>query len=629
MELSELSAYAKEKYDMREERKWDELPGFSVLSHPQTGKWVALLMRQWDSERGEEIQRCDLKCGRQSLTEFPRPYLGPPLRMKGPKWISVSFGRGTDPALVRRLFDRAVSSGEQRGFTVVLDSLESLAQSLYQETAIPFSAASERPAQNSPSQRIRQMRRLYRDGSAAGRHENFLRQARYMEDFEDDFPWEGSFLCYYPTYRDLTTDQLRAYFSWRTKARKGDFRPIPSSAAYIYIYELLNGVGASSPVDTLKKLELLEEGFVVPIAADSRMQQNLRRWMAEFAVLNGLPPEVARRYADPAVIAADDALLILKEAEKRSDAEVFSALCVLSGAKLKNSPVMTKDPLRGERLVSGAWRKAAAGYRRDGSSLFTLCFKNRTSRRWYPLANAVYRPGEPQKDRGYELSELRSYRLRNGAWYVYAYDKDRFDRALLRGFTHECDLLLRRYLKTGRYLKQKSEDSWADPYINEAIEEEIRALEEAKKSEVVIDLSGLEQIRRDAIKTRDSLLTEEDMEPSEEGSGSRPRETEEREEPAPEAAPRPEEAYPAAEGGMAEMLLSGLQLSIVRELLAGGDAASLMREERVMPSVAADGINEALYGALGDSVIVCEGAGLSLIEDYEEELREMFGGSHK
>ena len=44
MELSDLTAYAAEKYRIQEQHKWTEFPGFSVLCHPQTGKWVALLI---------------------------------------------------------------------------------------------------------------------------------------------------------------------------------------------------------------------------------------------------------------------------------------------------------------------------------------------------------------------------------------------------------------------------------------------------------------------------------------------------------------------------------------------------------------------------------------------------------
>ena len=117
MELSELVAYARDKYGIEEQRKWAGFPGFSVLSHPRTGKWVALLMKQWDTETGEEIQRCDLKCGIQTLTEHHEPYLGLPIRMKGPKWISAAFSDETDPQLLFSLFDRAVTSGDVQGFT--------------------------------------------------------------------------------------------------------------------------------------------------------------------------------------------------------------------------------------------------------------------------------------------------------------------------------------------------------------------------------------------------------------------------------------------------------------------------------------------------------------------------------
>ena len=91
MELAELTAYAEEKFHIQEQHKWADFPGFSVLSDPDTGKWLALLMRQWDSDTGTELQRCDIKCGRQILSEMREPYLTLPFRMKGMKWAGVFF----------------------------------------------------------------------------------------------------------------------------------------------------------------------------------------------------------------------------------------------------------------------------------------------------------------------------------------------------------------------------------------------------------------------------------------------------------------------------------------------------------------------------------------------------------
>ena len=83
MDLSELTAYAEEKFHIREQHKWADFPGFSVLADSGTGKWAALLMRQWDFDTGTEIQRCDIRCGRQVLSEMRKPYLSLPYRMRG------------------------------------------------------------------------------------------------------------------------------------------------------------------------------------------------------------------------------------------------------------------------------------------------------------------------------------------------------------------------------------------------------------------------------------------------------------------------------------------------------------------------------------------------------------------
>ena len=121
MTLSELAAYAEEKYHMKEEHKWNDFTGYSVLADPDTNKWVALLMRQWDYETGTELQKCDIKCGRQIMRETDAPYVGNSFRMKGNKWVGVLIGEETDRETVFRLFDEAVRAGRSGAYTVVLE----------------------------------------------------------------------------------------------------------------------------------------------------------------------------------------------------------------------------------------------------------------------------------------------------------------------------------------------------------------------------------------------------------------------------------------------------------------------------------------------------------------------------
>ena len=109
MYLSELTAYAGEKYNIQEQHKWADFPGFSVLASPDTGKWLALLMRQWDTESGEMLERCDIKCGQSCKSEIRVSYVTAPFRMKGQKWAGVIIDRQTEPETVFRLFDCAVT----------------------------------------------------------------------------------------------------------------------------------------------------------------------------------------------------------------------------------------------------------------------------------------------------------------------------------------------------------------------------------------------------------------------------------------------------------------------------------------------------------------------------------------
>ena len=145
LELSELAAYAEEKYHIREEHKWAEFPGFSVLEDPGTGKWAALLMRQWDYETGTELQRCDIKCGKECIAEMHAPYLSGAFRMKGQKWVGVTFDERTDPKVVFKLFDTALRPEEKHGSMIVLEALRgnypkgpaAQQQKIFTDTAIP------------------------------------------------------------------------------------------------------------------------------------------------------------------------------------------------------------------------------------------------------------------------------------------------------------------------------------------------------------------------------------------------------------------------------------------------------------------------------------------------------------
>ena len=895
MELSELSAYAGQKYHIEEQHKWADFPGFSVLAEPGSGKWAALLMRQWDGESGTELQRADIKCGRQCLLEIPVPWLALPFRMKGSNWVGVVFGPDTDPEIVCRLFDRAVASVAQqnrrqahlvepeplaggglrtdsrrgypvepeppagvglrtdsrrgypvepeppagvglqrdarRGYLIELEPLRGNYQwpeegeqdtgaqgdgrkgsgqisDIYRDTALP-PRGERRPDQNrrqpangaepipgagrqsglssfgnygahhllgaeapeaagaskaegdrrlppaqdfsiddsgddSPRrvradyhdftidtnglrtggyastaipqvpQKIREMIRLYeyRGESIEEKCRNFYRQGKFMEDYEDDAPWTGEYRRYFTTYHDLHLPQLRGYFTWRTAVRRGEFRPIAASLAYMYVYELLCGIGASSPEDSLRKMQEFEKGFLDSGIGDSFMRRNLHHWMLDYAVIHNVPLETAQLSEIPAVAERDRQMAVLREPDRYTDEEIFRALCAFGGKKTEQSPVVTGNEQKGHHLFAELWRYLTEHYRagtgrtdrtagqtaaqspEQDPEIFTACFGERQSHAWTPLTNAIHWEEDKPQEAEYVLNPCRRYRCHEGEWTEERYENPYFARDRLQGLLHAADKSFRRYLKTGHYLRAKKEEEWAEPWIEAVITADreaeertrIEAEKEAAMAKITIDLSGLDRIRRDALVTRDSLLTESEMAeaeetgagpslsavfpaqsqaalpsqqqdslpspaqddgtglPAEDGQTTSAQEAAALIQAALEEAPAllPADILPAngeqfkintaagedmPENRQTPLIegLDSLHTQILCALVRGESVAALIRENRLMPSMVADTINEALYDEIGDIVLECDGDSLTIVEDYLEDLEELTG----
>lgn len=614
MELSDLLEYAKNTYHIEEEHKWADWPGFSVLSHPDTGKWIALCMRQWDSETGELLERIDLKCEQSCLREFRAPWLTLPLRMKGYHWVGIAFTHETSETIVRTLFDRAITYGKPRGYTVVLDQNTVPSETVHRDTALPFSGSSYRPDKVNVPVEITQMRKM---NSTLGdlksvRNKTFYKQAVFMKDYEDDYPWQGDFFHYFSTYRDLNTPQLRGYFSWRTKIRKGIYEPIPLSAAYIYVYELLNGIGAASDEDRLAKIrDFVNQSVKAGIFSQSDFR-TVEDWIPALGILLGLSPEIIAKYADDSFLKRDAVLEKLMKPREYSDAEVLEALKFVAGKKLDKSPVLNHE--RGAFLFAEAWRIGTETTFDSGNTLFALCFGARGTTRWYPLINAVYYEEHAPKDQDYVLNSMHSLHCRNGIWTQEGYDPRKEQKFLLSAFLHEADCRFRRYLKTGRYLQEKEADAWALPIINAAIQADRKAELEASRPKITIDLSGLEKIRSDALTTQNSLLTETETMPD------LPIEAPHTEEPdVPERIEEPEvnTAIP----------LDPVYVKILRKLLKDEPVQDMIREQHLMPALIADTVNELFYDEIGDTVLLCEDDRLAVVDDYREDIEQLIGGT--
>ena len=190
MELSQLITYAKDKYQIKPQYRLKDFPGFSVLCHPGTKKDIAFMMQQYDSETGEFIECCDLKCSPNDNIPRNVSWISRPFHKKGPNWIGISFTQDTDADAVFHLFDQAVQMENQSGCTIVLDEISNAADKSYHDTPLPFSDSSYRPAKEVMPDRLRRLIRMfsYFRHSPNIRAKEFYEQAKFMENYTDDVP---------------------------------------------------------------------------------------------------------------------------------------------------------------------------------------------------------------------------------------------------------------------------------------------------------------------------------------------------------------------------------------------------------------------------------------------------------
>lgn len=475
MRLSELTNYARERHHIEELHKWREMPELSVLVSPASGKWIALLMRERDAG-GRIREHCDLKYS--AFRELPaRDYLTQGFRMPG--WLGVRFGAETERAFLLHVFDLAVEEEAEK------------VEGYYRETAIP--GRSELPA------RI----------EAIYACEDFLSAARAMEDYEDNCPFAGTVPLYQPEYRDLTPNELRGYFTWRAALRRGEVSPHCDAFVYLYLSELMLGVGAATAAEALDCMDAFASAYFSAGYGSEALQRNFKNWRFEYAVLNRVDAARVRAYENPALRHWDEALTVLREPEKQSDEAVFAALAELGGKKLTEARSAKGLGDKAAFYYAAIWRSAAP-------LLFAACFGNLRMREWKPFSDALRlkvvceRAGQ---EFSYQLNELRSFAATGNGFTEYSYLRQQFDSKRFFAFLKEADTALRVRFLRGKASKNMS--ATQDIALREAFSRAFascEAMEAAQKlAAVPVWREKLADIRAAAEITTAALLTEAEI----------------------------------------------------------------------------------------------------------------------
>lgn len=245
---------------------------------------------------------------------------------------------------------------------------------------------------NSNIHRIFQMRRIKSQQTEFERvygakdAEQFLTQATFMADYEDDYQKDVPFNCYTPTYADMGIEHLRCYFSWRTKVRRGVINQTHLSYVYVYIYELINCIGVDGADDAFKNLASFWLSYR---KYDYSIDANLKTWMKDLYICNNFSSPfrelvqntgLRRFYPDVFATSHDDRL--------------YSRLFQLSDYNMRKSKFVDLNPRSAtfiEKCFQIVLKNLEPVLNMYGTTIKDLMNSDVSGGNWYePFSNAMY-----------------------------------------------------------------------------------------------------------------------------------------------------------------------------------------------------------------------------------------------
>ena len=456
-------------------------------------------------------------------------------------------------------------------------------------------------------EQIKAIRNLQRQDIRLGvtRNQSFVKAARLMADYEDNFRYDRRVSRHKPAYDSFSDIELRGYFGWRTGYKNGEDVP-GGSYAEVYMNELLCGIGVVNAMDGYEKLRELQrrQGSELP---------TIEKMIIDYAVCYELPKELISGsemfHDDRNIILLQDCGCGYDDCDKL--AARFKAMLEVS--KVQELAEGAPYPEHIDKLPELMCRcldkvQAYSLEKRKKSFLEEVCGKPSV---WpYAMLGGAVVDAE-QKGSGYiyEVNPVRTF-YGGDNWSVRRMSLTEKAGELMKGFVQAVYLSFMNVAEDAAgYIDEKNNktvSSWMKKVIEETCRSYMQEIKLREERRVKIDFSRLDTIRERSAAIRDRLIVDEDEHISSEAVES----------------VSCDDVVDDNNSGIISTLTE-LERRVIKAVLEGEDTG-FVREEGQMLSVVVDSINEKLYDYFGDSILFDDGT-LQIYEDYIEEVRTMIG----
>jgi hypothetical protein len=393
----------------------------------------------------------------------------------------------------------------------------------------------------------------------------------------------------------------------------------------------------------------------------------MQRWIHDYAIYYDVDPDKVASLGGTDIVEsvsllrrAETVLLSQKyaawpdkpTAELPDPASLLDALCKLSRYRAEKSRFIRdhRDDVAWvvahvfARMVDHCHKRRKTDYVDGLFGMSTL-----TSYTMFP--SAIFFSEKTHGDTMYVLSPSETYVCERGFWWRKLPCRKVETNRELGALMHAIDARMRKAMGDKHPLKEKSLPKYQGKFVDEEIQALIDARAAQEAARVRIDLSALESIRSAAVRTREALLTDDELEDevvpgvgaaADVGAAPSVGETPTaaatsgvgtpviaattpgaREKPAatsPLSAQVDVEPGDGASSSAGSVLgLDEQQVALLQALLAGEPTTGF---DALFLSLAVDAINDAFLDVVGDTVIEFDDDVPQLVEDYVDDVRD-------
>ncbi|KNZ42933.1 TerB N-terminal domain-containing protein [Acetobacterium bakii] len=462
----------------------------------------------------------------------------------------------------------------------------------------------------------------------------FYLQAKFMESFEDDYAYYGEILRYLPQYTDMTFPELRGYFTWRTKVRKGIIEETNISFVFVYIYELINGIGADSPKDGFQKLLYI---WNVYTKFNNKIDRYLKDWLKDYVIYYEMDPSRIKDIP----IKRNHYLFVLSDiqnAVKKNDfSEFLKLINGFSNYKIHKSKFLKEfqnDYIDALAVVYTDLEKFYNNSRK--TTLFEKMFGKESREAWVPFRSGIFYGDTQKNPRKCIVNDFERYECTNGEWLKYSYSEYNVDKRFIGEVLRTTEFFLREIYDYSYKITFKSTSKLLTNLIEKSIisfcEEnnkkdlcprmkENQRVKKKKKKEMApiikiepvrieIDPSKFDEIRKTAQDIQRKLIVESVMEKEKEI-----------------LVEKTKVVNNEKEQGM-EVFSKSLTIDekeIIREILNNQSEKidEIAKEKNKMVTVLLEAINEKALTFIEDNIIETNDEKPWIYDEYREELLEV------